>query len=61
MLEFVIAKTAFLSKVNLSGVRNAMSMFAVESRCRFVPEPQICFSYDQRALLLKSFCISCQS
>lgn len=31
MLEFAIAKTAFLSKVNPSGVRNAMSVFAVES------------------------------
>lgn len=31
MLEFAIAETAFLSKVNLRGVRNAMSVFAVES------------------------------
>lgn len=60
MLEFAIAKTVFLSKVNPSGVRNAMSVFAVESRCRFVPEPRICFSY-WIILLPKSFHIPCQS
>lgn len=35
MLEFAVVEAAFLSKVNLSGVRNAMSVFAVSSPLPF--------------------------